>query len=73
VIGLFVLRARQPDLERPFRVPLFPVVPLIYLSLTAWTLLYVVIERPAEVAVRAALILTGGIVYLASKPSSTMP
>jgi len=73
VIGLFVLRARQPDLERPFRVPLFPVVPLIYLSLTAWTLLYVVIERPAEVAVSAALILTGGIVYLASKPSSTMP
>lgn len=29
-ISLFVLRVREPDVERPFRVPLFPVLPLIF-------------------------------------------
>ncbi|MCR9268383.1 MAG: amino acid permease [Hyphomonadaceae bacterium] len=63
VLGLFVLRWRQPDLARPFRVPLFPIVPLVYLALTIWTLGYVALERPQEVAVSIALIGTGTIIY----------
>lgn len=63
VMGVFVLRWRQPDLARPFRVPLYPLVPMIYLALTIWTLAYVAIERPQEVAVSIGLILTGGIIY----------
>lgn len=63
VLGLFVLRWRQPDLARPFRVPLFPFVPLVYLILTVWTLAYVAIERPQEVAVSVGLILTGVVIY----------
>ena len=70
VIGLFVLRMRQPDLARPFRVPLFPLVPLIYLALTAWTLIYVVLERPEEVGVSFVLILTGAIIYAISRMRS---
>ncbi|MEP1144318.1 MAG: amino acid permease [Henriciella sp.] len=61
--GLFVLRWRQPDLPRPFRVPLFPIVPLVYLTLTIWTLAYVALERPQEVAVSVALIGTGIVIY----------
>lgn len=63
VFGLFVLRWRQPDLPRPFRVPLFPIVPLVYLSLTIWTLAYVAVERPQEVLVSLALIGTGIVIY----------
>ena len=63
VLGLFVLRWRQPDLARPFRVPLYPLVPLVYLTLTIWTLAYVAIERPQEVAVSIGLVLTGVIIY----------
>lgn len=63
VTGLFVLRWRQPDLPRPFRVPLFPIVPIIYLTLTVWTLAYVALERPQEVAVSVALIGTGIVIY----------
>jgi basic amino acid/polyamine antiporter, APA family len=29
-LSLFALRERDPDVERPFRVPLFPLVPLIF-------------------------------------------
>ncbi|MEL6726783.1 MAG: amino acid permease [Pseudomonadota bacterium] len=67
VLGLFVLRWRQPDLPRPFRVPLFPITPIIYLVLTIWTLVFVALERPQEVAVSIALIGSGAIIYLLSR------
>lgn len=65
--GLFVLRARQPELARPFKVPFFPVTPLIYLALTIWTLAYVAMERPQEVAVSLVLILSGLVFYLLTR------
>jgi APA family basic amino acid/polyamine antiporter len=34
VIGLIYLRCKKPDLNRPFRVPLYPIVPMIYIVLT---------------------------------------
>lgn len=63
VLGLFVLRVRQPDLARPFRVTLFPVPPLIYLALTGWTLLFVLREKPTEAGFGLGLIAVGGVVY----------
>lgn len=68
--GLFVLRVRQPALARPFRVPLFPLVPILYLALTVWTLAYVALERPQEVAVSAGLILTGVAIYALTRGSA---
>jgi basic amino acid/polyamine antiporter, APA family len=38
-VGLFVLRQREPARERPFRVPLYPVTPLVF-CLTCAYLLY---------------------------------
>ncbi|MEL6825392.1 MAG: amino acid permease [Pseudomonadota bacterium] len=67
VSGLFVLRWRRPDLERPFRVPLYPVLPLIYIGLSFWTLVYVALERPQEVAVSAGLIATGAVIYFLTR------
>lgn len=67
VLGLLVLRRRSPDLARPFRVPLYPLTPLVYLALTGWTLVYVALSRPAEVGFAAALIATGAAVYVGAK------
>ncbi|XYJ08230.1 APC family permease [Telluria sp. B2] len=36
--SLFVLRRREPDLPRPFKVPLFPLVPLLFCATCAWML-----------------------------------
>ncbi|NQY14450.1 MAG: amino acid permease [Henriciella sp.] len=71
VLGLFVLRIRQPDLARPFKVPFFPILPLIFLGLTVWTLLYVAIERPQEVAVSLGLILSGLALYVITRARGT--
>jgi APA family basic amino acid/polyamine antiporter len=38
-LALFVLRQREPDVERPFRVPLYPLTPAIF-CLTSTYLLY---------------------------------
>ena len=48
VIGVFVLRRRQPDLPRPYRTFGYPLTPLVYLVLTGWTLTFVLLNRPLE-------------------------
>ena len=50
VAGVIILRFREPALERPFRVPLYPLVPILYVTLSAWMIVFAVCERP-----RAAL------------------
>ena len=37
-LALFILRHRQPDLPRPYRVPLYPWLPLAFVAMTAWML-----------------------------------
>lgn len=37
-IGLFVLRTRDPRVERPFKVPLYPLTPLVFVFMCAWLL-----------------------------------
>lgn len=59
VLGIFVLRWRQPDLPRPYRTFLYPLPPLIYLALTGWTLWFVLISRPVEGLFGLGIISTG--------------
>jgi APA family basic amino acid/polyamine antiporter len=35
IAAVFVLRRKRPDLERPFKVPLYPLTPLIFLAMVA--------------------------------------
>lgn len=37
-VSLFVLRRKEPNVPRPFRVPLYPLVPLIFCCTSAWLL-----------------------------------
>lgn len=67
VLGLLVMRRRRPDLPRPFRTPLYPITPLIYLTLTGWTLAYAAMSRPVEIAFAAGLILAGLVAYQATR------
>ncbi|MFM7261027.1 MAG: APC family permease, partial [bacterium] len=38
VAALIVLRRTMPDATRPFRVPLYPFTPLLYLALAGWSI-----------------------------------
>ena len=73
VLGLFVLRWREPDLPRPFRVTLYPITPLVYLGLTGWTLWYVVAQRPVEAMLALGIVASGVVFYLISRHLSREP
>jgi APA family basic amino acid/polyamine antiporter len=63
VLGVFVLRWRQPDLPRPYRTWMFPLPPLVFLLITGWTLLYTVRQRPEEAWLCLAVLVSGAIFY----------
>ncbi|WP_371397978.1 APC family permease [Fretibacter rubidus] len=67
VVGVFVLRYREPDLPRPYRTWGYPVTPLIYIALTVFTLVFVVMEKPLQAGFAAGLIALGGVFYWLSK------
>ena len=63
VLGLFILRRKQgPD--APFRVPLYPLVPLVYAAITVFTLGYVVVTSPDTALGGLALIGIGLAIYV---------
>jgi APA family basic amino acid/polyamine antiporter len=60
VAGVFRLRAREPALARPFRIPLYPLPPLVFLAASGVALLAVLWERPLTVLTVLALLALGG-------------
>ena len=36
VLGVIVLRLREPNLERPYKCPMYPIPPLLFVGATAW-------------------------------------
>jgi len=46
VSGVIVLRFTQPDLPRPFRVPFYPLTPLLFLGISAFAMAYTATVEP---------------------------
>ena len=66
VLGVMVLRYRQPKLERPYRAWGYPFTPVIFLGVTGFMLVYLLIERPMESLAGLALLATGLVIYALS-------
>jgi amino acid transporter len=62
-ISLFVLRRKEPNVERPFRVPLYPLTPLVF-CLTSLYLLYSSLAYTEEGAFVGVAVLTVGAIFL---------
>jgi APA family basic amino acid/polyamine antiporter len=67
VLGVIVLRVREPGLERPYKVWGYPVTPVIFLLITLHMMSYVVKEKPAESLFGLATVVAGLIVYFFSR------
>jgi amino acid transporter len=65
-IALFILRRRDPAAARPFRVPLYPVLPLAFVLSCAYVLYSSVMHAQTEHAtyVAFAVMLSGAVVLL---------
>ncbi len=72
-LALFVLRYRDPRVDRPFRTPLYPLCPILF-SATCGYMLYAGIRYAGSLGwVGGALLLAGLPVYAASQLAANRP
>jgi len=68
VAGVIKLRITRPDLPRPYRAWGYPVTPLVFLSVTAFMMYYLVTQRPVQSLIGVLIMASGLAVYYLSRP-----
>ena len=63
-MAVFVLRRKKPDAPRPFRVPGYPITPILSVVSAATIVINAIISQPGRAAVGLGLVLLGAPVYL---------
>ena len=75
VLGVFVLRWRYPDLERPYRVWGYPITPLLFLAISIWMMWHLladsVTRTPSLLGLATAML--GLIIYFLSPKRAPAP
>jgi APA family basic amino acid/polyamine antiporter len=56
-IGLFILRAKRPDAERPYRAVGYPVLPALYMTLAAAVAVILLIAPKTRTEALSGLVL----------------
>lgn len=67
VAGIFRLRKTHSD--RPFRVPGYPLPPLIFIAVTCWMMVYMFLEDPKIILWSVATMIPGAILHRFMAPS----
>jgi len=67
-VSLFVLRARDRDVPRAFRVPLYPLLPLLFCATSAYLLYSSLAYTGIGALVGVAVLVTGGLLLLCLRP-----
>src|SRR3984893_1826740 len=63
VLGLIVLRIREPKLERPYKVWGYPITPIAFLAITLWMMVYVILDKTTESLLGLMTVIAGLILY----------
>src|SRR5882724_4203962 len=63
VAGVYVLRRKRPDLERPYRAVGYPVVPALFLLASLGMVVNALVTDPVNTGVTLGIIITGAPVY----------
>lgn len=61
VAGIFILRRNYP--ERPFRVPYYPLPPLIFIGVTCWMIYYMFREDPKIILYSVTTMIPGALLH----------
>src|SRR5262245_6036152 len=67
VLGVIKLRITRPDLPRPYRAWGYPVTPLVFLSVTAFMMYYLISERPVQSLIGVLMMAAGLALYFLSR------
>lgn len=63
ISGIFVLRVKRPDVERPYKALGYPVIPALYILVAAFILIILLIYKPLYTWPGLAIVLLGVPVY----------
>jgi amino acid transporter len=66
-IALFVLRAKEPDAPRPFKVPMYPVVPAIFVLMCGYLLYSSLTYHRTHALVGLGVLAVGAVVLLIAR------
>ncbi|MGE5627154.1 MAG: amino acid permease, partial [Solirubrobacterales bacterium] len=66
-VALFVLRKNRPELVRPYKVPLYPIIPLIAIIGGLYIVINTIFTQPSNAGLGLALTLIGLPVYFMRK------
>jgi APA family basic amino acid/polyamine antiporter len=70
VSGIFLLRYREPEIERPYRTWGYPWPPIIFLGLSGWSLTFMLLTQPRESLAGLATLALGIVIYGIDKARS---
>ena len=73
VLGVITMRITHPDLARPYRAWGYPITPLAFLTVTAFMMYYLLVNRPLQSLGGLALMAAGLVIYYASNLLSKVP
>jgi APA family basic amino acid/polyamine antiporter len=73
IIGIFILRKKQPDAERPYKAFGYPVLPVIYIILALTFCVFLIKMKPLYAAIGLGIVLTGvPLYYIALRTKKTV-
>lgn len=73
VASIFVFRHRQPDMDRPYRCPGYPFVPLLYVLIMALVLANTFVHQRIESLIGMGFIIVGAGVYAQIQRKLALP
>lgn len=57
--AVIILRKKKPDMERPYQIPFYPWIPIIFILFAIFLTVNTILEAPRDAAIGAGLILAG--------------
>ena len=66
-VSTIVLRYKHPNIERPIKIPFYPLPPIIYAVFNLWIMYHVVSSKPEQAVYSIVFILLGVIIYYFAK------
>ena len=57
--AVIILRKKKPDMERPYRTPLYPWIPAIFILFSVFLTINTIMEAPRDAAIGTILVVAG--------------
>jgi APA family basic amino acid/polyamine antiporter len=57
--AVIILRKKKPDMDRPYRTPAYPWIPIIFIFFAIFLTINTIMEAPRDAAIGFGIILAG--------------